>query len=133
MEQHSEQKGIYRGKRIDTGEWIIGNLVTTNKGFAGIATFTGKFLDGKIRAIIDEVDTHTICLSTGLRDQNGTLIFTDDVLIDSYDGLKRAVYWDDTEGGFMTTEADGFPNLSSMEICGNLIDSPKLLRENNNG
>ncbi len=58
----------YRGKRIDNGEWVYGNLLTTHGGDTWI-NIQHTYIE-PVKII--EVHPDTIGQSTGLLDKNGT-------------------------------------------------------------
>lgn len=77
-----ENRYLYRGKRIDTGEWIIGSLlvdkqqdIETGEQIEIIGIYPSEYKD-----FAKKIDPSTICQCTGLKDDDGTLIFENDVL-----------------------------------------------------
>lgn len=63
-----ENRYLFRGKRIDNGEWIFGNLIQTDDGVYIIQNYVPQNLIKNY-----EVDPSTICLCTGFQDKNGKL------------------------------------------------------------
>ena len=129
---------LFRAKRIDTGEWYIGNLVDCPDGRNVIAEVGGNWA-------LHEVDPSTICQYTGLTDKNGNKIWENDV-----------VKYEDAEADFegyhdnvfvnvgktcITPQGVFFTNRQTVdmddlwlsecsvdaEVIGNIFDNPELL------
>ena len=68
-----EDRYLFRAKRIDNGEWIIGNLIDSPDGRNAISETGGDWM-------LHEVDSSTICQCTGLKDKNSVLIWENDIV-----------------------------------------------------
>lgn len=128
-----ENRFLSRGKRIDNGEWIFGNLIQTDDGVYIIQNYVPQH---SIKNC--EVDPSTICQCTAMPDKNGKLIFENDILsghIDvgfPEDETRKRVVWH--ENGWCTNElrCDDYEELDdfdseNFEVIGNMIDNPELL------
>ena len=69
-----DDRYLFKAKRIDNGEWIIGFLTFHKTGKAFI-----KPIFGDARSS-EEIDKTTICQRIGLNDKNGNLIWENDVI-----------------------------------------------------
>lgn len=135
-----ESRYLYRGKRIDNGEWIVGSLIVdkhqhieTGEQIEIIGIYPSEYKDFSKR-----IDPSTICQCTGLKDKNGKLIFENDILsghIDvefPEDETRKRVVWH--KNGWCTNEpgCDDYEKLDdfdseNFEVIGNMIDNPELL------
>ena len=138
---------LYRAKRTDNGEWIVGSLIQTSY-LGSIRSWISSEQEDKARlreisanqAVwrAFEVRTDTICQCTGLKDNNGKLIWENDIMVahldDGFpeDATYTRVVWNNN--GFCTKEQgseDILPldkfDQEYFEVCGNLFDNPELL------
>lgn len=141
-----ENRYLYRGKRTDTGEWIIGSLlvdkqqdIETGEQIEIIGIYPSEYKD-----FAKKIDPSTICQCTGLKDKNGKLIWENDIVNGS---IKRGavfyrclVLWNECKARFdvralgcnfpMTLDecTDDF-SMSGFdyEVVGNKFDNPELL------
>lgn len=131
---------LFKAKRLDNGEWVQGYLY-------GI---WGKryILWGMMNEVPDmiAVDPSTICQCTGLKDENGNLIWEHDIVsfIDctsTDNGYAEVdcigeVVWDDETMSFQITErmsAESYEVANECVIIGNIFDIPAAGEEVNNG
>lgn len=119
---------LFRGKRIENGEWVYGSLVLWYDGSISIET-------GVYDAPMYAVDPATIGQYTGLTDKNGKRIFEWDVMeFDAY-GLHYKGVVSFVDGNFcvMCNRPTASPFLDSAikqhdAICvGNIHDNYEFL------
>lgn len=136
---------LFRGKRMDNGEWIVGSLAQNKRkdGFmSGCYIMPEIFVasDSKGELLIGgwyEVISDTVGQCTGLRDRNGKLIFEGDIL--NEDGYYFVVAYDQPRAKFKL-QHDGktiqYPEWNrglKMEIIDNIYNNPTLTAEDADG
>ena len=141
---------LFRGKRLDNGEWMYGDLIE-NQGrfFIYHATSETTIEDNDDRRIVVaafEVDPATVGQYTGLKDKKWTMIFEGDILLLS-DGkshsedvvVEHGLYgWTFYNPQTATFYSDGSHTYIAVENCrfmfgtgvviGNIHDDPDLLK-----
>lgn len=130
-----EDRYLFKAKRLDNAEWVIGNLVFSvyHKNDVCVGQYGNE-------VGMHEVDSSTICQCTGLKDKNGKLIWENDIVAywDTYStesGLAEAdcdgqVVWEDETMSFQVTNrlsAESYEVLAECSVIGNIIDSPELM------
>jgi uncharacterized phage protein (TIGR01671 family) len=122
---------IFRGKRIDNGEWVYGYLFKSwDRAYILWGTTNGV-------PNMTEVDTKTVGQTTGLNDRKVKEIYEGDigyVLIDRYSDPKvpflSVVECDRCFWNFRHLERDDLHEIwpkDQFEIIGNKYDNPDLL------
>ena len=141
-----EDRDLFRGKRTDNGEWVIGNRIDDGVTGQVFIHAVGNSVnesnkvgeDGCLQFLAFEVEPSTICRCIGIRDKNGTLIWENDILSGNLDDnfpedetRKRVVWY---ENGWCTNETgcadyeelDDFDS-ENFEVIGNTVNNPELL------
>ncbi len=118
----------FRGKRIDNGEWVCGNLINKfGSSFIGVYTFdvTGEYVEY-------EVIPETVGQFTGLTDKNGKEIYNGDVFNLGDARIKYIVEWKDS--GFKGRQIGNRSRVGLefhkrfIEVIGSIHDNPELLK-----
>nr|DAM01640.1 MAG TPA: YopX protein [Caudoviricetes sp.] len=125
-----ENRFLSRGKRIDNGEWIFGNLIQTDDGVYIIQNYVPQH---SIKNC--EVDPSTICQCTAMPDKNNKLIFENDIAIKHNDDDKEPylIRWSENYAAWELAQCGcsmyGFfdVDFGEIEVIGNMIDNPELL------
>ena len=149
---------LFRGKRVDNGEWIKGYYIKATHHWhergihedwivTGASQNGGWFNIHNRHAVVSE----TIGQYTGLTDENGTKIFEGDYWIDEDEGdifvvefrngqFCFVIYgvsgalmeygWDETAGGFGECDCEPMTDytIENIEVIGNIHDHPELLK-----
>lgn len=133
---------LFRGKRIDNGEWVYGYFIENESDIyrAYIVTSARWETDDDgdtdlIETDIYEVDPATVGQYTSLTDKNGVKIFEGDILSrDCYDvsgRIVKIVYSVElAEFCAQTPSGYGFSMLPpNGKVIGNIHDNPELMEE----
>ena len=143
---------LYRAKRKDNGEWIVGSLIQTSY-LGSIRSWISSEQEDKarLREVSSnqavwrafEVRTDTICQCTGLKDKNGKMIWENDicrrVLLPTkriktnfkitYVPYKCCIFAIDLDGSNITFLSDYINNQYEVEVIGNIFDNQELLEK----
>lgn len=143
-----EDRYLFRGKRIDNGEWVEGYLsypFCTKKGNESYYFYAKDSLGFFCRCV---VDASTICQCTGLKDKNSNLIWENDIVkcVDENNDIEftAIIEFGNPNGlyswGYQLQHIKGDePNLdillwvdmeeagATCKVIGNKFDNPELL------
>ena len=123
---------LFRGKRINKGDWVEGKGIDLNFGTAYILTkeydcgsgyYTGEF----------EVIPETVGEWTGLTDKNGKKIFEGDILKGSWDSIL-VIFYDKISTSYRVKTSTGhdrepsYYGVEKFEVIGNIHDNPELMK-----
>ena len=125
---------LFRGKRVDNGEWIEGDLIQSRdktyihpkaNSFRVSETGLSKLI------VLREVFPETVGQYTGLTDKNGKKIFEGDIIRSNSERGYIEYYPNDC--AFEVVDDHGFywliSEMSNIEVIGNIHDNPELLEE----
>lgn len=124
----------FRGKSVETGEWVYGSLVQED----GKAWIVGGISIEDAGGVFDfyakewyEVIPETVGQHTGLKDMDREEIFEGAIGWDERGEVHGKIVFD--EGGFLfeweNMQDDLFECCGDIVIVGNIYDNPKLLGE----
>lgn len=135
---------LFRGKRIDNGEWIEGHY-TECRGETFIGIDTSSMFEIFCPPVIRwfKVSSETLCQFTGLCDKNGNKIWENDIVNHNgeyapvkfgrycssfdYGNYNFGFYVDFPEKTFFRKELGYW--CRKVEVVGNVFDDPELLQE----
>ena len=132
-----EDRYLFKAKRTDNGEWVTGYLYRLSENNPPFIMLR-KLMFRKYGESY-EVDEHTICQCTGLKDKNDKLIWENDI-VGLYNENKEERYavgsveygtfncscCDGVYGWYFTDSAD-IRDSERYEVIGNIFDNPELL------
>lgn len=146
---------LFRGKRIDNGEWVEGHLIWCEDGRARIIPshtdiFCYEMDESIIQTVAHRVIPETVGQYTGWKDKNGNKIFEGDIVrLKRFGNIERGKivfntntagleFWREVTVGAYGEKATKKENLyvffgSDGEIIGNIHDNPELLDGVGNG
>lgn len=128
------RKIIFRGKRVDNGEWILGSLIKVRMGrVISWIIFKSDFAvkgDGVKSLGHARVDPETVGQCTGLKDMNGKWIFEGDIVRNGKENGK--IEYSETEAVFQVVFDVWLTDFghyygAEFEVVGNIHDNPELL------
>ena len=132
---------LFKGKRIDNGEWVVGQYVNTC--YPGNGKETGHFIVVYPNEY-HEIYTSTLCQFTGLCDKNGKKIWENDICDrkEKYPEVVKMANGDwtlDYSYAIGRDYGNSYCNLGFYvnerkcgEVIGNIFDNPELLQEESN-
>ena len=132
---------LFRGKRLDNGDWVEGYLYEHEPPLVGIVSekdepeaskwFIARtgFADWNMPRPVElvEVDPSTVGQYTGLKDKNGERIFEGDILSIWNDRNDVVVFED---GAFIMEDTEIPMRFAiKFEVIGNVHDNPEFMKE----
>ena len=126
-----ENRYLFRGKRIDNGEWVEGYLsypFCTKKGNESYYFYAKDSLGFFCRCV---VDASTICQCTGLKDKNDKLIWENDIVKINNSKVNTLITFRDFEIICTIPNEKYYKHRleydTEYEVIGNKFDNPELL------
>lgn len=126
-----EDRYLFRGKRIDNGEWVEGYLsypFCTKKGNESYYFYAKDSLGFFCRCV---VDASTICRCTGREDKNGKLIWENDIVKINNSKVNTLIAFRDFEIICTIPNEKYYKHRleydTEYEVIGNIFDNPELL------
>lgn len=115
---------LFKAKRKDNGEWVVGDLLHTGD--------VDAVLISDCYSQLYRCDSDTICQYTGLNDKNGKKIWENDIVeLPDEVGCFVCEWEEDTarfvmNGDGLTVDFDNYWGYQT-EVAGNIFDNPGVL------
>lgn len=138
----------FRGRNIETGEWVYGHLFYFDDGRHFISPTGTDVVGGyggapakyRLESLICfEIKPKTLGQSIGLEDKNGAEVFQEDIVRCSR-GCPHEVVWLQEYAGmyvggmpawYLSGLSEGYAWTGEEEVIGNIYDNPELLEQAN--
>ena len=135
---------LFKGKRLDNGEWITGHLLRYDDGRARIVPnntdiFCFEKDESIIQTVAHRIAPETVGQYTGFVDKNGKKIFEGDIVsICNSKTFFFIVYWNHAVKSFiLKTTVNGVNGIDcnvlnstqDIEVVGNIYDNPELIKD----
>lgn len=133
-----EREILFKGKRVDNGEWIYGNYVKTSGGnnHSSLKRDRHDIYPISIDSTNQEVFSETVCQFINRFDKKGNRIFYDDKMKGlfadrgtskaKFKELEFTINFDPEIGFFIDCENYGefrfYPHMEDCEVIGNIHD-----------
>ena len=126
---------LFRGKRLDNGEWVFGSLIQMDSEGSQSFIFPFHKYASSLTWFMVAVDPATVGRYTGLCDDKERKVFEGDI-VDVRGRFKSEMRYVCRNTGFLIKDNYGnwewlYDVLASMhcEIIGNIHDTPDLVKE----
>ena len=141
---------LFRGKRIDNGEWVDGDLIASRyispyqngELYINGTCVNEKSVDGIVwcQGSLYRISPSTVGQYTGLKDKNGKMIWEGDVIKWDYtcnEGKSHQVRYDVGSACFVASREHNSNIIDTVfyndgqhaEVIGNIHDNPDLLEK----
>lgn len=132
-----EDRYLFKAKRVDNGEWVVGSLISMPYG----GYMIDRVADSRRFRVM--INPSTICQCTGLKDKNGKLIWENDIVRDKEGNCYKA-FWQNNyyQFSWICVKSDIFQigtkwdlyiwRSYEIEIIGNVFDNKELLESEEN-
>jgi len=130
---------LFRGKRLDNGEWVYGyyvyeELYKTSIIEANEKTGGDGYINPRYQLTSYEVNSETVGQYTGFKDENEEKIFEGDVIRGTYDEMtyqNKVIFADCGFSLVHNNNKYGYcaplEEHESIELIGNTVDNPELI------
>ena len=138
MDAKGMREILFRGKRLDNGEWVEGfyNHLPCGRFGTDEHMIQTVLENGKI-GMLHDIDPSTVGQYTGMKDKNGKKVFEGDIVRKTNEGRHPEIFVANIRTCFYTIEEvyyspfEHFTESCEYEIIGNMHDNLELLEDFN--